>query len=149
MTKPCVFYFSFAVPGTEDEEGCPIIRDYGFNITPEGAQKCIDSVRDPLDDIPTWEDFDKGLYDEYVDEIEREYGVHDMGGGSEDECEAIGFNTYEVEQDRILELMNKWRDIFVSLAGEENVTQVVEITGVGQSGYETYLEIEKKVRDIK
>jgi hypothetical protein len=53
---------------------------------------------------------DSDPYTIMLDDLESEYGVHDFScSGSE----TIGYTSYEVEVDKQLELMNKWRQFFL------------------------------------
>lgn len=150
MTKPCVFYFSFmSAEGEENEDGSPLVRDYGFNISEAGVARCIESL-DKED--ANWEDFIEWMYEEGpFDELEGNYGVHDWGTSRTDEVFGIGFNTYEVELPRILELMGKWRAAFVGVAGEENVSRIIDIGGESNLGastdYSIYQIIEKEIKN--
>lgn len=43
------------------------------------------------------------------EDFESTYGVHDVAFGEND---LLGFTSYEIEEDKFPELMEKWRDIF-------------------------------------
>lgn len=56
-------------------------------------------------------DFD--LYDKYTADLEGEYGVHDFCTSGD--YELIGYSSYEIADDKQLELMQKWREVLVKL----------------------------------
>lgn len=61
-----------------------------------------------MDEIPGRED----LLLEFTDDVEADYGVHDYStSGSE---EMHGFSSYEVDADKADELMEKWRQFFIT-----------------------------------
>jgi hypothetical protein len=103
MNKAFPFYMLFSF---DDETS--VVKAFGIDA--EGAAK-----------LP--EDFD---YEGIVDIIEEhrfeyEFGVHDA-------CGEIGFTSYEVPKDRVDDLMDRWRTIFVDLVGEDHVTAVKTLT---------------------
>lgn len=57
------------------------------------------------------EQFGEGELD-IVADLEAEYGVHDVSMRPHEEF--MGFSTYEVPEDKVTELMNRWRDWFIS-----------------------------------
>lgn len=75
-----------------------------FTTVPEDKEQWLRDCRDHeyLDD-------DKSDFFKHFCEME-EYGVHDAYGGG---C-TIGYGTYEVKTDKINEVMEKWRDFFIS-----------------------------------
>ena len=110
--KDTVFYFSFALydPETESEDSVDkgfIIREYDFHIDDDNTEE----QQQWLDDI---------------DRLESQYGVHDWCSAPDDRVHAIGFCSYEVKQDKVDELMEGWRQHFISQGLE--VTEVVQYT---------------------
>jgi hypothetical protein len=102
--KPLVFYFTFDDPETDE------LSLHGFVI--EDPTKFYESL-----DVSNFDDFDEiavRLYEVHTEEIEAEYGVHDWSSRPSEAVDAIGYTTYEVESDRIPDLMNEWRNRFVS-----------------------------------
>lgn len=102
-------------------------RNYDFTIT-----KIIEILAGPLISDPK-EDYEyviEKIYQELENrQLESKYGVHDYFTNGEQEL--IGFNTYEVEQAKIDELMKIWREILVKVGftlGEER-THESEIKG--------------------
>ena len=69
------------------------------------------------------------LIQPYVDEFENEYGTHDYCGSESDEFESICYESSEVEDFQLVELITKWRQVFVDLAGENNVSEFTEFVG--------------------
>lgn len=111
--KDTVFYFGFSLydEETEDEDYLNkgfVIKDYEFSLDEDAGG---DIEQQWLDDI---------------DKFESLYGVHDWITAPDDRVDAIGFCTYEVEKDKINELMEGWRQHFISKGFE--VTKVVQYT---------------------
>jgi hypothetical protein len=138
IIKPAVFYFSFMCAHGFGEDETNYLN-FGFNITKTGVAKIAEKYG-------SYENFEQGdaLYDDFCEPLESEYGVHDWGSSPSDEVYGIGYHTYEVEKHLIPELMNKWRDVFVELCGNENVSQVVALSGDSGSDFEIYNEILNK-----
>jgi len=105
-----VFYFSFY-----DSDTGETLSLYGFNMAvPRDLLAAIDV--DALEEI--------------TEELESEYGVHDWSSRPTDQVFGIGYTTYEVPELKIPELMTKWREHFISVLGEEYVTEVVRLDAV-------------------
>lgn len=97
--------------------------EYQKEFDEEWSKKYPNCVK--LGDIDDFYSFHQGNFHlDKVGELE-EYGVHDAFGFGDEEF--IGFNSYEVEEDKIDELMTKWNEWYKEFAGEENVTPVVQI----------------------
>ena len=117
------FIFSFAIE-TGDDEYKSVIGIIPFLSEPEYEE----------DDRS---DMDEKIIDACAEHnLESEpYGVHDVSGGQIEEVDGVeyeaifGFDTYEVEEDKIQELMNIWKNIFDNELGftTGNVI-IVEIT---------------------
>lgn len=67
--------------------------------------------------------FDSNDFTEFFENQEMEYGIHDGCFGEW----SIVYDSYEVEYDRLEELMWGWRNYFVGLLGESNVGSVMEL----------------------
>lgn len=108
-----VFYFTFYTDNNEirddDTEECTI-RHLGFYIN---------NIRKP------WSQLEEDLAD-VASELELEYGVHDWGS-SPSGVNAIGYHSYEVEEERCDELMEVWRQAFLEHAPDCVVSDVVEV----------------------
>lgn len=127
--KPAVFYMKFFDEDTEEE------LTYGFIIQPVGVAK-ISKVQQGKMSI------DNSLFAKDADELETIYGVHDWSSAPSDEVEGIGYTTYEVERSRILELTSKWREVFMTLAGGDQVSEVVKISSADmQNDTEIYQQV--------
>jgi hypothetical protein len=119
--KPLVFYFSFQFGDDVDD------RTYsgkGFICTKEGTAKFL-KYFDSEEDETLFMGSDKFL--ESWSDIESEYGVHDWVTSPDDRVIGIGFDSYEVERNRLGFLMNDWRNYFISIMGEENVSMFVDV----------------------
>lgn len=78
-----------------------------------------------------------------LDDLESEYGVHDWSSRPDPRVNGIGFTSYEVDEALYDELMNNWREYFVSIVGEENVTQVFTVSMMND--YEIYVHFLSKL----
>lgn len=104
-----VFYFSFYNDANGDDDE-PTTRFLAFYIS---------NIRKP------WGELEEDLAD-VASELELEYGVHDWGS-SPSGVNAIGYNSYEVEEERCDELMEVWRQAFLEHAPDCVVSNVVEV----------------------
>ena len=50
------------------------------------------------------------LQDDFTSKLESEYGVHDAQGGPMNGSYEVGFCTYEVDEDKIDELVEIWKN---------------------------------------
>ena len=93
---------------------------FGFSLD-DGDKDAIGII--PFLSEPEYEEDDRSdVMDLIIDACEdhdmENYGVHDVGDGQVEEVDGVfyeaifGFETYEVEENKIEELMNKWKDIF-------------------------------------
>ncbi len=118
--KPTVFYFSAAY-GKDgaayeyDERDGGIIRTLAFVI----------KVAMP-ENFGTGEDDDP--FQLKLCELEGKYGVHDWGSAPVDEVDAVGLGTYEMSAEDFEKCVTEWRDWYISLFGEENVTPIVDVS---------------------
>lgn len=111
--KPCVFVFEFSLD-EEDEDGNFLREAYGFLISKEGYSKIQDLVESGE------------FYNEIVEPIESDFGVHDVSGNSPfDNVEMIGFTTYEIQGPYIKKCMKVWHEKMIELCGAENVSKKV------------------------
>ena len=111
--KPTVFYFEFYDENTEKS----IVK--GFNINVD-----FHSISPDCEFNDFCEDSD---FSNHVCAMESDYGVHDWSSSPRDEVNGIGYTTYEIPRKNIDLVMDKHRQFFVDLVGEENVTPVVTI----------------------
>ena len=102
-----VFYFDFY----DSEEDFSTV--YGFNM-----ELASDSI--------LIEDFDES-YDFFWSDTESDYGVHDWSSSPNDNVIGIGYTSYEVDPGKYDELMEKWREYFVSRPDVTNVTGIVQL----------------------
>jgi len=110
-----VFYFSFYIDKeietddeTDDEsENTRALAFYVSNISKPWSE-----LEDDLADVAS--------------ELELEYGVHDWGS-SPSGVNAMGYNSYEVEEERCDELMEVWRQAFAEHAPGCVVSNVFEV----------------------
>ena len=63
-----------------------------------------------------------------MNDIEDEYGVHDWSTSPVDGVNAIGFTTYETEEEKIPSLMKVWQKAFKTIFPSCVVGQVHELT---------------------
>jgi hypothetical protein len=139
---PTVFYFDFQ--NDYFDENDKTITSYGFIISSEGTENILRNThsvdfKEFIDSV----DSDDALL-AYSQDIESDYGVHDWGTSPDPRVNAIGYGTYEVEKSKIAKLMNTWREVFVKLAGADNVSQVVQLSKTGNGGgndFDVYTEI--------
>lgn len=62
-------------------------------------------------------------FEEIQTTLEDEYGIHDAFSGTDyiaNTRTIFGFHSYEVEEGKIDELMEKWRNFFVGLSEQSN-----------------------------
>lgn len=82
-------------------------------------------LNDPLD--REWSMVEEELFDSAA-LIEEEYGVHDASSSPVEGVNAIGFNTYEVEEEeKQRELMEKWREMMMEMFPEMEVSAVQQV----------------------
>jgi hypothetical protein len=122
-----IFYMSFSLD-KEDEDENSVVKNLGFIVH---------------DAIFTG-DFNQhaeDLYDQVTEPLESEYGVHDWSSGPVAGINAIGYCTYEVEEQLIPELMEKWRIALGAYLHSTSIGPVVELTAEqtdnDQSVYDT------------
>ncbi|KVP17415.1 hypothetical protein [Burkholderia ubonensis] len=110
LAESFVFYFSF-----QDGDAA---RTYGFIVRNVSMLLAALNAED-------FSAFTELLYDDIVDELEGEYGVHDWSTRPSQEVEAIGFTSYEVEPEDEKTLLERWQAWFVSKGA--TVTPVVPV----------------------
>lgn len=110
LVESFVFYFAFLEGDTA--------RTYGFIVRNRSMLQAALNAED-------FSVFTELLYDDIVDQLEGEYGVHDWATRPSDEVEAIGFTSYEVEPDDENTLLERWQAWFVSKGA--TVTPVVRV----------------------
>jgi hypothetical protein len=113
MNKPGVFSFNFY-----DRPSGNIVKRHGFIFSPN-VIKTTDT------DISLYDDY--SWFQEAMDELESEYGVHDWGTAPTDDVIGVGYFSYEVKAELIPELMEKWREVFVKQSSENDVSEVVTL----------------------
>ena len=87
-----VFVFDFF---NEDTDVSTILRFKIENIEHDFARLLDEDSEDAIGD--------------FTSEMEG-YGVHDWSSGSHD---IVGFTSYEIDKDKYMEVMNKWRDFLI------------------------------------
>jgi hypothetical protein len=103
MSKPGVFYMYFSFDdGTE--QLC------GFNITPEGVEQ-LQSIID-----------DGEFYEEFIDGIESEFGVHDWSSSPNEAVEGIGITSDEIDKNMAAKCMDRWISTIGDFVGDECVS---------------------------
>ena len=66
------------------------------------------------------------MIDEHRQELEDEYGCHDFCGVL-DERIVYGYESAEVDDSQVDELMKEWHKVFVNLAGKDNVSAIADL----------------------
>lgn len=95
------FYFSL---DEENDEGAFKFEKHTFNVI------AVDEAGEQIKyDIDCGEDDD---FEDKCEELESDYGVHDVGFSPD--TQFYGFTTYEVEEENIAELVDKWKVYFES-----------------------------------
>lgn len=120
--KPLVFYFAFEYDGdTEDDD---VFIGKGFIVDATVVEKFMKKYN------PNYPSEDFSETEEYLgmmSYLECDYGVHDWSSMPDDRVLAIGYYSSEVEVEKIDELMEKWRQVFVALGCETDVSRIVDI----------------------
>lgn len=124
-----VFYFSFYIDDNCDDDE-PITRTLGFYVS---------NIRKP------WSELEEDLSD-VASELELEYGVHNWGT-SPSGVNAIGYNSYEVEEERFDELMEVWRQAFVEHAPGCAVSEVFDVPNLENMNDAQILEATKHAHE--
>ena len=127
-----VFYFDFSFDDVDDNDEYLYVV-YGFTFS--GKEISIE------------DEFESDSWIDIVEKLESEYGIHDWSSKPNDNVYAIGYTTYEVEEDKVLELMNKWRERLVSVVGESGVgkiTKIVDYDTIGDD-FDIYNYLDKVV----
>ena len=99
-TQP--FRFNFTLEANNDDK-C-IIKEFKFDVTYDESDKFIKELDEGEGDL-----FDSFL--DFQTEQELEFGIHNCAQAEDD---FLGFDTYEVPEKRILELMNVWKTYLTS-----------------------------------
>lgn len=68
-------------------------------------------------------------YEEAMSLFESNYGVHDWGSSPSPEIEAIGYNSYEVENTKFQELIMEWQKVFLNMDVVSSVSKIVSWNG--------------------
>ena len=114
-TEKLMFRFSFSlqIDDDDDDNAKEIVK--GFSLIPPDNVSISDFWHNETDET------DK-IYDEIQNEIdsldlESVYGVHDLDGSFDNKTNEyfFGYCTYEVEESKIDELMEIWKNIFKKL----------------------------------
>ena len=121
--KPMCFYFSFSLTNPDDEDDDNIEDMRGFTVVPPSV--LTQQMTELYDEFYPY--LDDGKFTEKTEELEMTYGVHDWSSGPVDDVIGIGYSTYEVEVENIDNLMNEWREFFVSIFGNDAVSEVVVV----------------------
>lgn len=139
-TKPAVFYFSFNLDPDfheEDEAKHNHQVDEEFNVTYAFAGEVrgdhLGTIQEDIDSHAEW------IESIFVD-CEGEFGVHDWISGPDDRVICFGgFDSYEVEPSRVMELMNAWKTALLSTNQiEASFGPIVQIPNGLESDWEAY-----------
>lgn len=115
----CVFYFEFSNNFEVDDMDDIECVYYGFNMdVPD------DKSEDGYYFFNT--EFDES-YDEFLDNMEGEFGTHDWSSSPHDDVLGVGYSAYEAPFKTIPTIMEKWREYFESRPDVDNVTAVVHV----------------------
>lgn len=90
------------------------------------------------------------IYDEFTEQIESEYGVHDWCSAPDPKnpIAAIGYTTYEVAYHEISQVMCRWKaDLQQKLGENVRIGPVVKVPEPG-TDYEIYQYIREKTKDV-
>ena len=132
--KPLVFYFTFSLEDTDKE------ITYGFNVeNPLTFYKMLGGE--------TFEDVEDGIYDEITQELESNFGVHDWSSSPNNNVDAIGYTTYEVEKNDISKLMTAWHNEFIKAGC--SCSKVVEVSSNAVAGddFAIYTDIKSQIKE--
>lgn len=122
MNKDTVFYFSFSQDDDSEISKSFIIKNFDYELIENDDIDWIDQVNN----------------------MEEEYGVHDWGSGPNDNVNGIGYNTYEISEDKINEVMEKWRNYFISKGA--TVSKVVDLDiSLDLDDYDIYKLVKEKL----
>lgn len=142
-----LFTFFFSNPDADFEDDSDVDGDASiqraFVISPDGLSRVAESMREKLGD-PSLSDeqalneFDMGPANDFRGEAELRYGVHDGSPFVLEGAYANGFDTYEVEPDRIEPLMEEWRALYETWAGPGSVGPSEEISAESDFDIESW-----------
>lgn len=77
--------------------------------------------------------------EEFTEEMEKRFGIHDWSSGPCPEANGIGYTSYEIENPN--ECMDAWQAFFVQLLGADNVSPWVTVGNTSlNSDLKTYKE---------
>jgi hypothetical protein len=68
-------------------------------------------------------------FDDFRSDLEG-YGVHDVCGHPNPAVESVAFTSYEVAEDKIPELMEHWRNYFISKYGKDVVGPITDVSSI-------------------
>lgn len=132
--KPLVFYFTFSLEDTDEE------ITYGFNVeNPLPFYKMLGGEN--------FEDVEDGIYDEITQELESNFGVHDWSSSPNNNVDAIGYTTYEVEKNDISKLMNAWNNEFIESGCSCSKVVNVSKTAVSGDDFAIYSDIKLQTKE--
>lgn len=98
----------------QHEDDSVVVYYIPLALSDKAAAAARDNILDGSSDI----------YNDYVSDLESEYGVHDFV--TEGDYELIGYCSYEIDPDKEQELMRKWRDVLIQL--ELNPQEIFKTT---------------------
>lgn len=132
--KPLVFYFTFSLEDTDEE------ITYGFNVeNPLHFYKMLGGE--------TFEDVEDGIYDEITQELESNFGVHDWSSSPNNNVDAIGYTTYEVEKNSVAKLMTAWHNEFIESGCSCSKVVVVSKSAVSGDDFAIYSDIKLQTKE--
>lgn len=100
------FHFSFDTPELYFE------KMYGF----------VFSTRN----INTETFFENSEFLTKAEELEEKYGIHDWSSSPSDGIYGIGYTTYEVAPNKVLDLMAEWQQFFHKITGSDQLVGIVK-----------------------
>lgn len=129
MTKPILFHYQHNNDDPNDYN-LYVSTEYAFSVNVEGCNRMIAHLEktDPefKGDLQAWLDYSE-TFQFQSGEMEA-YGIHEVCLHSlHDEIFTHGFWGGEIEPARHVEFINEWRQYFVRMAGEENVSPALMV----------------------
>lgn len=130
--KPLVFYFTFSL---DDKE-----LTYGFNVeNPLPFYKMLGGS--------SFEESQDSLYGQITQKLEAVFGVHDWSSSPNENVEAIGYSTYEVEKKKIAKLMNAWQMEFIKAGCTCSAVMKVSSSAVAGDDFAIYNNIKSQIKE--
>lgn len=153
IAKPLVFYFNFVFEDEDEVNSDDNVasEDYGFVLSADGVEKLYSAFNKDVEENITAIIYENiaDSNDNFVEKMERKYGIHDWSSSPNDAVVAIGYTSYEVPREKVLPLMNEWRNYFEKYAPGET-TQIVKFDAkLDSDDLKCYYEILANVAKLK